>query len=202
MTFNDLHLKHKYQRVTVFFTLVRWLLTDKRLRIPLIILMASVVFISFSCALYSFQKNRMDTLVVKLSAQTTEILRRVDVSQHQAEIPKFEASMKAVGAYHPSITADACASHVSRCFLQKNKPEIGITVKKQEIVDTLYTIQSFDVKFKSSFDYEIFDMMEYILSNPSKFGYTRLREFEIEQLFETSPIVKGLFVYDQLSLTP
>lgn len=84
---------------------------------------------------------------------------------------------------------------------KKSKPKIAISIRKQE-VESLYTIQSIDVNFQSSFDYEIFDMMEYILSNPNNFGYTRLREFEIEQLFETSPIVKGRFVYDQMSLTP
>jgi hypothetical protein len=143
----------------------------------------------------------MEASVVELSAQTAEILRRVQVSKHQAQIPKFEASMTAAGAYHPPLPEDVCISHISRCFLHKNKPKIAMTIKKQD-VEPLYTVQSFDVKFKSSFDYEIFDMMEYILSNPSKFGYTRLREFEIEQLFETSPIVKGQFVYDQMSLTP
>ncbi len=190
-----------YQHITDFFTLTKHLLTDKRLRTSIIILMISLVLIVLSSSLYTLQKNRMDASAAKLSAQTTEILRRIEVNQHQAQIPKFEASMKTIGAYRPSITADACLSHVANCFLQKNKPQIGITIRKQEL-EPAYTVQSFYVKFQSSFDYEIFDMMEYILSNPSKFGYTRLREFEIEQLFETSPIVKGRFVYDQLSLTP
>lgn len=201
MTFNDLHPKYMYQHVIGFFTLTRCLLTDKRLRTSIIILMISLVLISLSSSLYTLQKNRMNASVVKLSAQTAEILHRIEVNQRQAQIPQFEASMQAVGAYHPSITAEDCVSHIARCFLQKNKPQIGITVRKQEI-EPLYTVQSFYVKFQSSFDYEIFDVMEYILSNPSKFGYTRLRDFEIEQLFETSPIVKGRFVYDQMSLTP
>lgn len=190
-----------YQHIAIFFTLVRHLLTDKRLRISLILLMTSIAFIIFSSFLYTVQKNRMDASAAKLSAQTTEILRRVEVNQHQSQIPKFETSMKIIGAYCPSITADSCISHVANCFLQKNKPQIDLTVRKQE-VEPLYTVQSFYLKFQSSFDYEIFDMMEYILSTPNKFGYTRLREFEIEQLFEASPIVKGRFVYDQMSLTP
>lgn len=190
-----------HQNVKVFFMLMRNLLIDKRLRTSIIILMASIVLIMLSSALFTLQKKRMDDSVVKLSAQTTEILRRVEVKTHNAQIPHFEASMKAVGAYLPSITADAFVEQIARCFLQKNKPQITPTVRKQEM-EPLYTIQSVYVKFQSSFDYEIFDMMEYILSNPTKFGYTRLREFEIEQLFETSPIVKGRFVYDQMSLTP
>lgn len=201
MIFNDLHPKYMYQHIIVFCTLTRRLLTDKRLRTSIIILMISLVLISLSIALYTLQKNRMNASVLSLSTQTAEILRRLEVNQRQAQIPKFEASMKAVGAYHPSITADACALNIASCFLQKNKPQISITVRKQDI-ESVYMVQSFYVKFQSSFDYEIFDMMEYILSNPNKFGYTRLREFEIEQLFETSPIVKGRFVYDQMSLTP
>lgn len=61
----------------------------------------------------------MDASVIQLSAQTTEILRRIEVNKHQTEIPKFEASMKAVGAYQPSITAEMCESSIARCFLQK-----------------------------------------------------------------------------------
>lgn len=190
-----------YQHIADFFTLTRHLLNDKRFRISILILMISLASIVFSCILYSVQKHRMDASAEKLSAQTTEIIRRIEVNQRHAQIPKFEASMKTIGAYRPSVTADACLSHVANCFLQKNKPQIGITIRKQEL-EPLYTVQSFYVKFQSSFDYEIFDMMEYILSNSGKFGYTRLREFEIEQLFETSPIVKGRFVYDQLSITP
>lgn len=190
-----------YQYVADFFTLIQHILTDKRLRISIIIFMTSLVLIIFSSVFYALQKNRMDALAAKLSVQITEILRLKEINQHQSQIPKFETSMKAVGAYRSSVTADACLSHVANCFLQKNKPQISITTRKQEL-EPLYAVQSFYVKFQSSFDYEIFDMMEYILSNSGKFGYTRLREFEIEQLFETSPIVKGRFVYDQMSLTP
>lgn len=201
MTFNDLLPKYMYQHVVVFFTIARRLLTDKRLRTSIIILMISLVLICLSSALYVLQKNRMNAAVVNLSAQTAEILRRVETNQRQAQIPKFEASMKVVGAYHPSITADACALNIASCFLQKKQPQISISVRKQDI-GSVYIVQSFYVKFQSSFDYEIFDMMVYILSYPNKFGYTRLREFEIEQLFETTPIVKGRFVYDQMSLMP
>ena len=66
----------------------------------------------------------------------------------------------------------------------------------------MYSHQTLNISFQSSFDFEILDMMEYVLKNAQIFGLTRLKEFEIEQMFEAEPKVKGSFVYEQLSLKP
>lgn len=201
MTFKDLHPNRRLTQIKEFAYFLSSLITDKRLRLQIAFIGVSLVLIGVSCGLYIFQTNHISSLKLTLHTQTQEILRRIAVKQQQANIPQFEASMQSMGAYLKPLTVDSCLSNVTYCFLQKNKPHIDITLLKQEIEPT-YTVQSFNITFKSSFDYEIFDMLEYIFSTPKKFGYTRLREFEIEQLFESAPIVKGNVIYDQMSLTP
>jgi hypothetical protein len=201
MTFKDLHLNRTYVQIKEFANFIGELLNDKRLRSHIYLITISCGLIGISSYIYLLQHDRLNTAVVKLASHTKEILRRISVKQQQAHVPQFETSMKSLGAYHAPLSGEACLSHITYCFLQKNKPQIDITLLKQE-VEPAFTVQSFNIKFKSSFDYEIFDMLEYVSSQPNKFGYTRLREFEIEQLFETSPIVKGHVVYDQMSLTP
>lgn len=106
-----------------------------------------------------------------------------------------------IGAYLSPISIESCLSKINRCFLQKIKPEIKITLIQQNHKE-IYSYQTFNIDFQSSFDFEILDMMEYILRNNQAFGLTRLNAFEIEQLFELEPKIKGRFVYDQLSLNP
>jgi hypothetical protein len=201
MTFKDLHLNRSFVHIKAQANFMGTLLTDIRMRTPFILLAISVITMVAFSSFYVFQNERIRTKIVKLDSQTQEILHRIAIKQQQAEIPKFEASMKAVGAYQPVLSGEACLSQITYCFLHKNKPQIDLMLLKQD-VEPAFTVQSFNLKFKSSFDYEIFDMLEYIFSTPGKFGYTRLREFKIEQLFESSPIVKGHIVYDQISLTP
>lgn len=175
--------------------------TDLRLRKSIVLFAFSLFLLISAYLLHVAQKNRLDSSLLLLSTKTNELCHRLDVKHQQSKIPKFEASMHAVGAYHPLLSSMECASRVTYCFLQKTKPYINIKSTLLEM-EPLHALGSFVVKFKSSYDYEIFAMMEYIFSNPQKFGLNRLREFEIEQIFETSPIVKGCLVYDQLSLKP
>lgn len=201
MTFKDLHINRIFFQIKTQVKFIGTVITDIRLRMSVILLAISCITMGGFSSIYVSKNERITKAIVKLDSQTQEILHRISLKQQHAEIPKFEASMKAVGAYHPVLSGDVCLSHITNCFLQKNKPQIDIMLLKQE-VEPVFTVQSFNLKFKSSFDYEIFDMLEYIFSIPNKFGYTRLREFEIEQLFKASPIVKGRIVYDQISLTP
>lgn len=201
MTFKDLHLDCAWAQIKKRINFINELVRDKRLRTSIILFIVSCIIILSASSIYLCQKAQLTKIVVKLDTQTQEIMRHIAIKQQQANIPQFEASMKSMGAYKSPLPPEICLSHITYCFLQKNKPQIDMKLIKQE-VDPTFTIQSFNLQFKSSFDYEIFDMLEYIFSTPSKFGYTRLREFEIEQLFETSPVVKGQFVYDQLSLAP
>jgi hypothetical protein len=201
MNFKDLHPNLKVQRVKELFKALRSLVTDHRFRSSLVLLFISIILLMSTYIVYSFKQISLDGSVKAVSYLTQQLEHRQEVKRQHQQIPKFEASMQAVGAYNPLLSYTQCASQVTYCFLQKTKPQIKVSSKVVNI-DPIHTLGSFTIDFKSSFDYEIFDMMEYIFTNPNKFGLSRLREFEIEQLFETSPIVKGRFVYDQLSLKP
>lgn len=194
MNFNDLHLNHG-------FAFMKNLVLDRRFRHSLLYLILSIIVLTTTYLLYTYKQEHLKASLHVVSSQTSELLHRLEVKRQQQQVPKFEASMHAVGAYHQQLSPTQCASQVAYCFLQKIKPQISIT-SKTLAMDPVYSLGSFAVEFKSSYDYEIFDMMEYIFSNSNTFGLSRLREFEIEQLFETSPIVKGRFIYDQLSLKP
>jgi hypothetical protein len=201
MNFKDSHHNHALSAMKEVFKSVKHLVKDRRLRSSLVFLTSSIIVLAATYFVYAAKKEQLTTSIATLSSQTNELLHRLDVNRQITQIPKFEASMHAVGAYTPLLSHTKCGSQVTYCFLQKVKPRINITAKTLD-VSPIHTLGSFTLDFQSSFDYEIFDMMEYIFSNPNKFGLCRLREFHIEQLFETSPIVKGRFIYDQLSLKP
>jgi hypothetical protein len=201
MNFKDLYLNPYLRNVANRLGPSLILFKDKRLRHSTVGCGIALVIFTLINILYSFQYSRLNRSVINLISNTHELINRLTVKRHNVKIPKFELSMKTMGAYQSLLSEEECAAYVQNCFLQKNKPVINVVVTKQDVHPT-YTLQSLTIEFKSSFDYEMFDMMEYILSNSRKFGFTRLREFEIEQLFETSPVVKGRFTYDQLSLTP
>lgn len=201
MTFKDLNINLYFQKKIKTFESIKEVFTDHRLRYSVITFGLALILLTTLNVLDQIHKTRLERSILKLKHQTKELVYRLEITKQQAFMPKIESSIKAVGAHTKLLTEKDCISNIGGCFLQKNKPQIKLTTSKLTPHST-YSIQSFDIDFKSSFDYEIFDMMEYVLSTYTKFGYTRLREFEIEQLFETAPIVKGRFVYDQLSLNP
>jgi len=201
MHFTTLNLNKAYEQSVVLIKTINTLVYDRRLRTSIIFFLGMAIMLITISITYHLHNSRLKSLVLLLSSQTHLLNNSLKAKREEVNIPKFEASMKSVGAYLPPLTESACLSNMSSCLAQEHMPNIGVTLVKQDITPTC-TIQSLNISFESSFDYEMFNLIEYVLSNHTKFGHTRLREFEIEQIFETSPIVKGKFVYDQLSLIP
>jgi|GEM_PF-2444899 len=201
MIFKDLNINLYFQKKIKNFASLKGVFKDHRLRYPMITLLLALIILTLLNILNHTHKLRLEDSILKLKHKTEKLAYHLELTKQQASMPKIESSIKAVGAYTKLLTEKDCLFNINGCFLQKNKPQITLTTSKLTPHST-HNIRSFDIDFKASFDYEVFDMMQHVLSTYSKFGYTRLQEFEIEQLFESSPVVKGRFVYDQLSLNP
>lgn len=186
--------------ICAYLILIPAMIKDKRFRWSLLFLISGILALSIMVLIHWVYRSNLETDLATLKAHTQALKHRIETRQHYAHIPQFKTAITTLGGYTPPLSETACLSNMSGCFLQTTKPEISAEITKQDIQPS-QSLQAVEIQFKSSFDYELFDMMAYILSTPN-FGYTRLRSFEIEQLFETSPQIKGRFVYDQLSLIP
>lgn len=201
MKFKNSNISFYFRDKIKHFEFIKDLFKDNRLSRSRNIFASALSLIIVLNVTKQIYERRLETSLLTLKNQTEQLSARIEFKKQQALIPKIETSLKSAGAYNNILKEKECLSHLNGCFLQKIKPQITLT-SLNLAPSSNYAIQSFEINFKASFDYEIFDMMEYVLSTHTKFGYTRLREFEIEQLFETAPIVKGRFLYDQLSLNP
>lgn len=201
MKFKGSHINSFLNSFKGFPATLKILITDQRLRFPFILFLITFVLSIATTLVYQSANQKLINITDILKENTFKLSQNLNIWKNKSVMPLFEESMKNTGAYLFPISIETCLSKVNSCFLQKTKPEVTITCIQENHKEN-YTHQSFNIDFKSSFDFEILDMMEYILRNNKAFGLTRLKKFEIEQLFESEPTVKGQFVYEQLSLNP
>lgn len=201
MKFKSLYLSFFYRYIQFNKKYLNLLIKDTRIRQAIIFFILVICIFTVTTVFQSLHKKQLKQSFFILTSQINELSYLLNIQKQQSRISPFEASITAAGAYVPPLSEEMCLRKLSAVFLQQNRPEISVALLKQHLKAT-YMIQALELNFKSSFDYELFGMMEYISTNGRYFGYTRLREFEIEQLFETSPAIKGRFVYEQLSFKP
>lgn len=198
MRFQDLPHKIKTLAILGCFRSVRLVLKDKLTRSSVLFLGVSISLFGLSYSIYAYQTDCLKTLILDLSHHTANLEKRRSTFALKQTLPAFETVLQSRGAYHPLLRLDDCIKTISSKLIQKIKPTIKGTFLPRST--TFGHMGTYTLSLKASFDYELFDIIQFILGNPDKFGYTRVREFELQQVFETSPIVKGTFTYDQLSI--
>lgn len=168
---------------------------------------AHIVILCLSISIFLFAiifHNYLNTYVTTQSDLLQAYMNDLKSTIHQKKtlnlIPTYKKKFVESGTLASVLTEDEILKKIILSFNNTTKPLLSLESTPKDIKD-LYKITTHMLEFKARYDFEVFQMISYLIYTPHVFGNIRVNEFQIEQTFETTPVVKGHLTYDQMSFT-
>jgi hypothetical protein len=178
----------------------QWLKMVLNFKAHILILCLSISIFLFAIIFHNYLNTYVTTQSDLLQSYMNDLKSTIHQKKKLNLIPIYKKKFVDSGTVFPVLTEEEILKKIMLSFNDAIKPLLTLESTPKDI-KAPYKITTHMLEFKASYDFEVFQMISYLIYTPKVFGNIRVNELQIEQTFETTPVVKGHFSYDQMSFT-
>lgn len=143
--------------------------------------------------------ERFDSANKLLATSVVALKSNLNQKMAIANLDTYKEYIYNSGSTLPPLSENDVLHNIANLFRAKKKPVL-VVEKTPWDIRKYYEINTYNITFKAQHDFEIFEMANYIFNHTQKFGNVRIKELNISQIFDDTPIVKGKLSYEQMSI--
>lgn len=143
--------------------------------------------------------ERFDSANKLLATSVVALKSNLNQKMAIANLDTYKEYIYNSGSTLPPLSENDVLHNIANLFRAQKKPVL-VVEKTPWDIRKYYEINTYNITFKAQHDFEIFEMANYIFNHTQKFGNVRIKELNISQIFDDTPIVKGKLSYEQMSI--